>query len=165
MARMTVRARLVTAALLVGYAVLVAVVLSEHSPSIAAAVVGRVEGWLETVGAPAVMTASGRVEFLLNALMFVPLAFLAALTFPRHPWASWVVYAFVFAGAVELLQGLFLPSRSAQFADLVGNTLGALVGAVLSVAFNLFLRAVSGHRDGDPSERPARPGHVATPHS
>ena len=65
--------------------------------------------------------------------MFTPVVLLAALTFPRHPWANWVVYGFVVSGAVELLQGFYLSPRSAQFVDVVANTLGALLGAVIAV--------------------------------
>lgn len=115
------------------YVVFLAAVLSEYNPAVATEVVSRVEVWLEGVGAPTVMTGPGRVEFLLNAAMFAPISCLAALTFPHHPWANWVVYGVVLSGAVELLQGLFLPPRSAQFVDIVANTLGALVGALAAL--------------------------------
>jgi len=42
----------------------------------------------------------------------------------------------VLSGAVELYQGLYLPPRSAQFVDVVSNTLGGLVGAVLAIPVN-----------------------------
>jgi glycopeptide antibiotics resistance protein len=127
-------------------------VLSEYNPAVASDVVTRFEGWLERRGAPAAVTGSGRVEFMLNAAMFAPIAFLAALTFPRHPWANWVVYGFVASGAVELLQGVFLPPRSAQFVDVVANTLGALIGAaaafpVTFAAARLDRRAIRGNQD------------------
>jgi VanZ family protein len=34
---------------------------------------------------------------------------------------------------IEAVQALVLPARSAQFVDVVSNTLGALVGALLAV--------------------------------
>jgi len=138
--------RLVPALLLAMYVVFLAAVLSEYNPTVATDVVSRVEVWLEDEGAPAVMTGPGRVEFLLNAAMFAPIIFLAALTFPRHPWANWVVYGFVASGAVELLQGLYLPPRSAQFVDVVANTLGALVGALGAVPLCGAFRRDSGER-------------------
>ena len=55
------------------------------------------------------------------------------MALPRHHWANWVVYGFVLSCAVELVQGLVLPPRSAQFEDVVANTLGALVGALAAV--------------------------------
>lgn len=134
-----VTARLTTAMLLVVYLVFLAAVLMEYNPTVATDVVSRFDVWLENNGTPAVITAPGRVEFLLNTAMFTPVAFLAAITFPRHHWANWVVYGFVVSGAVELLQGLYLPPRSAQFVDVVANTLGALIGTVMAVPFAGFL--------------------------
>jgi len=128
----TITARLVTAALLTGYVLFLAAVLTEYNPTVATDVVAGVAGWLERHGAPGAMTAPGRTEFLVNAAMFGPITLLAALTFPGHPWANWVVYGFLASGAVELVQGLVLPPRSAQFVDVVANTLGALVGAVVA---------------------------------
>lgn len=136
-------ARLISAALLAGYVLFLAVVLTEYNPTVATDVVARLEAWLEDNGAPAAMTGSGRVEFLLNAAMFAPIVFLAALTFPRHPWANWVVYAFVASAAVELYQGVYLPPRSATFVDVVANTLGGLVGALVAAPLG---RLVSGPR-------------------
>jgi glycopeptide antibiotics resistance protein len=144
MVRVTAIARVIAATLLVMYVVFLAAVLTEYNPTVATDVVSRVELWLEGEGAPAVMTAPGRVEFLLNAAMFAPIVLLAAMTFPRHPWANWVVYGFVASGAVELLQGLYLPPRSAQFVDVVANTLGALVGALVAAPLRRFLRPAPG---------------------
>lgn len=143
---MTITARLVSATLLVAYVLFLAAVLTEYNPTVATDVVAGIAGWLERHGAPSVMTAPGRVEFLLNAAMFAPITFLAAVTFPRHPWANWVVYGFVASGAVELLQGLVLPPRSAQFVDVVANTLGALAGAALAAP-------LSGRGTGRPVDR------------
>lgn len=125
--------RLVFAGLLVLYVVFLGAVLSEYNPTVATDVVLHLEHWLAARGAPGWVTGPGRVEFCLNAAMFAPIAFLAAMSVPRHPWANWVVYGFVGSAAVELLQGLFLPPRSAEFVDVVANTLGALVGALLSL--------------------------------
>ena len=127
---MSSTARRVSATLLAGYLLFLAAVLTEYNPTIAVDVVTRAELWLEARGAPSLVTGPGRVEFVLNAVMFAPVAFLAALTFPRHPWANWVVYALVASMGVELLQGLYLPPRSAQFEDVVANTTGALIGAL-----------------------------------
>jgi len=141
MAGVTVTVRLVSAALLAMYVMFLAAVLSEYNPTVASDVVSRFGVWLERNGAPSVVTGPGRVEFLLNAAMFAPVILLAATTFPRHPWANWVVYGFVASGAVELLQGLYLPPRSAQFVDVVANTLGAFVGAVMSLPATRLLAA------------------------
>lgn len=144
MAHVTGTARALSAVLLVMYVVFLAAVLTEYNPVVASDVVSRCEVWLEGHGAPSAMTRPGRVEFLLNAAMFAPITFLAAMTFPRHPWANWVVYAFVASAAVELFQGIYLPPRSAQFVDVVANTLGGLVGAVIAVPFRQLLTAAPG---------------------
>lgn len=133
MAHMAVTVRWVSATALVLYVLFLAAVLTEYNPTVATDVVSGFARWLGEHGAPPTMTEPDRVEFLLNAAMFAPMTLLAALTFPRHPWANWVVYAFVASGAVELFQGLYLPPRSAQFVDVVSNTLGGLVGALLAL--------------------------------
>jgi len=136
MTSVTATVRWVPGAVLVLYVVFLAAVLTEYNPTVATDVVSSFARWLAAHGAPATITEPARVEFGLNAAMFVPMTLLVALTFPRHPWANWVVYAFVLSGAVELYQGLYLPPRSAQFVDVVSNTLGGLVGAVLAIPVN-----------------------------
>lgn len=150
---MATTVRLVCATLLAGYLLFLGAVLTEYNPTVATDVVTRAELWLAGHGAPAMATEPGRVEFMLNTAMFAPVAFLAALTFPRHPWANWVVYALVASGGVELLQGLYLPPRSAQFEDVVANTLGALLGA-LPAAVVTRLLGRSGQRPETDSSAP-----------
>ena len=104
-------ARVIAAVLLLAYVAALAGVLMQYDAAIAITVVTGSEEWLASVGAPAAMTASGRVEFVLNAAMVVPPVILASLLVPRHPWANWVVYGFVASCAVELVQGLYLPPR------------------------------------------------------
>ena len=129
---MPTSARLVSAVLLLAYLAALAGVLMQYDAAVAITVVTGTEDWLASIGAPAAMTASGRVQFVLNAAMIVPPVCLASLLLPRHPWANWVVYGFLASCAVELVQGLYLPPRSAEFADVVANTLGALGGALLA---------------------------------
>lgn len=124
--------RRLTAVLLAVYVVLLALVLFQPVPTVASGTVGRVDEWLTALGAPAAVTVAGRVEMVLNAAMFAPVALLASLTWPRVHWASWVAYGFVGSAMVEVIQGLLLSARSAEFVDVVANTLGALVGAVLA---------------------------------
>jgi glycopeptide antibiotics resistance protein len=77
-----------------------------------------------------------RVEKLGNVAMFVPFGFLAALHFGRNRW--WLGFAFgaSFSAAIEIFQGTVLTqSRFATFSDLVTNTIGAGIGAVLGLAW------------------------------
>lgn len=136
---MSTHPRLVTGALLAAYGAFIAFVLLAPIPSLASGVVGGTAGRLADLGLPPALTEPGRVEFVLNAAMFTPAVLLAALTFPHRPWATWVAYAFLGSFAVEAVQALFLPARSAQFVDVVANTLGAVVGVVLSFALGRFL--------------------------
>jgi glycopeptide antibiotics resistance protein len=97
------------------------------------------------LGAPAWAVEPSRWEFLANALILMPLSALGSLVWPRTTWRDWTAYAFVIAGAVELIQGLALPARSATFVDVVANTLGGLGGA----AFVLVVRRL--HRRAGPT--------------
>ena len=120
------------ACLLVGYVAFLGVVLGQADAGLADGAISATEEVLLDLGAPEALTDPGRIALILNVALFVPLAFLAALTMPRHPWANWVVYAFVASAGVEFAQGLILPARSAQYVDVVANTLGALGGATLA---------------------------------
>ncbi len=131
--RVTSRLRPLLVALWLGYVAFLATVLLRPSGAQATGVVMRVAERLVALGVPAEISAPVRVEFLLNAAMFAPLTLLAALILPRHPWANWVVYTFVASAAVEVVQGFLLPLRSAQFVDVVANTLGGLVGSFAAV--------------------------------
>ena len=131
--------RVVALVLLVLYGAGLVAVLTEYNPTVAVDVVGRVSDWATARGMPASMSTPERVEFGLNALMFSPAVLLVSVALPQHPWANWVVYAFVGSGLVELWQGLFLPPRSAQMVDVVANTLGGLLGAVLAMPITRIL--------------------------
>ena len=74
------------------------------------------------------------MEFLCNVVLLVPFAVLGSLVLPRWSWQDWTAWGFLLAGAVELTQGLVLSGRDASYADVVANTLGALLGAWLVVA-------------------------------
>ena len=83
-----------------------------------------------SLGLPDRIVTGSRVEMGLNALMVVPLTFLATLVFAHVRWQDWAAYGFLGACLVELVQGLALPGRSATSVDVVANTLGGVVGAV-----------------------------------
>jgi glycopeptide antibiotics resistance protein len=137
----------VCAGLLVGYCVFLAFVLLQTDAGLANWVVSGLSEWLHGTPAPYQVTSGARVEFVLNVAMFVPVAFLARLVVPGHPWANWVVYGFVASGLVEAVQGALLPLRSAQFVDVVANTGGVLVGSVAAGAFLALLARVRGRRE------------------
>jgi glycopeptide antibiotics resistance protein len=85
----------------------------------------------------------GELEFTANIAMFVPLGFLLALTLPaRASWLS-ILLLPAFSGMIELTQGQFLTERFATLSDVVANTSGGYVGALLALG----LRAVVHERD------------------
>ena len=72
-----------------------------------------------------------------NVAIVVPVGFLGALAFPRLRWQDWAAYAFVGALAIELTQGVLLPDRQMSATDVVANTVGALLGALVASPFRL----------------------------
>ena len=114
---------------LVAYGAFLALVLLAPTSGPQSTGAGWVVDLATGVGIPAHIATGSRVEFVLNALILMPVSALGSLRWPRTNWRDWTAYAFVIAGAVELFQGLFLPNRSATFVDVVANTLGGLGGA------------------------------------
>ena len=82
--------------------------------------------------------------------MIAPVTFLGLMAFPRSRWQEWTAYGFVASSCVELAQEFLLPHRQASTTDVVANTLGALVGAVLAT---LLLRGLGGRRSGRSDQR------------
>lgn len=78
------------------------------------------------------------VERLANVAMFVPFGFLLALHLGRRRW--WIGWAVgvVFTCLIEGTQATLLsPTRFATVSDLVTNTIGAGIGAVLALVLML----------------------------
>ncbi len=113
------------------YSLLLGWVLLWPSGAPATATVAHVRRFVLALGSPDVLVSGWSVEFALNALMVAPVPLLATLLWPRWTWERWTVLGFVVSGVVELLQGLLLQQRSAEFVDIVANTLGVLLGAIL----------------------------------
>jgi VanZ family protein len=104
------------------------------------------------------------VEFLANVAMFVPFGLLVVLLVGSRRWWLAVLAGALFTGVIESVQGLFLPARVADPSDLVANTLGALIGAVIALGAQS-LRASRSRTDGrrpgrENDERPVRPEHA-----
>ena len=117
-------------ALMVAYLLLVAWIVFWPSAGPASASVTWMSGVLRVLGAPA-WVSGAVVEFLANVAMFVPLSFLGSLVIQDWDWPRWLLVGFVASGVIELGQLAVLPDRSATLVDVVANTLGALLGAVL----------------------------------
>ena len=115
------------------YVAVVAFIVFWPGSDVPSSSVQRIHGWLQELGAPADLSRE-RVEFGLNVLLFVPLSLLGSLLKPRWTWSSWVVVGYVATFSIELTQVLLLPDRSATMQDVVANTGGALIGALIAWA-------------------------------
>jgi glycopeptide antibiotics resistance protein len=107
-----------------------AVVLFSPTSHVQASLVNDLVKVLQAV-LPDSWVTFGRVEVLMNAVIIAPLSFLGSRVWPRLRWQDWTAYGFVGATTVELVQGLLLPGRQASFTDIVANTIGALLGALI----------------------------------
>ena len=99
------------------------------------------------VGVPDALVTPERVEALLNVALLAPLSAFGLLLWPGSNWRDWTAYGFVVALVAETWQGLVFAARTATFSDVVANTAGALVGAVVVSALRLALRPGSARRD------------------
>lgn len=85
-------------------------------------------GWLHAHGVPEFI-GYNFVEFTANIAFFVPLGLLLSIWLRRF-WLSCVLGALA-SCLIEASQYLFLPNRFATVSDIVANSLGAFIGAVL----------------------------------
>ena len=139
--------------LLVGYVGAVGWVLLQPRPTVAVASVGEFSDLLARLGVDAARS-DWIPEFVVNALVFVPVPVLGVLALRGTTGAGWAVACYLGSVGVEGVQALALPERSAQFVDIVANTLGAVVGCLVVVAAqmsvqdprNLESSALVGHR-------------------
>lgn len=74
------------------------------------------------------------VEASANVVLFIPLGIVSALAFLEKPWWRIGAFGLVASGCMELGQLLFLHDRFASPLDLVTNTSGAVLGALLTTA-------------------------------
>ncbi|HRV68331.1 MAG TPA: VanZ family protein [Marmoricola sp.] len=123
--------QVIAAVLLVGYSITLGIILLNPSPALPADVVDRAQEALASWLGAQDWFGGKRVEFALNSLMFVPVGLLVPMVATRLNWRDVTVIALLASAGVEIYQGLFLIDRSAEFADVVANTLGCAVGAII----------------------------------
>ncbi|MGN8132666.1 VanZ family protein [Paenarthrobacter sp. 22069] len=73
------------------------------------------------------------VEASANVALFIPVGFVAALAFPNKRWWQIGAFGMLVSGCIELGQFLFLHSRFASPSDVMTNTSGAVIGALVAV--------------------------------
>jgi glycopeptide antibiotics resistance protein len=88
------------------------------------------------------------VEYTANIAMFVPLGILLAMWLGRRWWWVAMISCFALSGAIETFQGLALPSRYATFDDVIANTTGGVIGALVGALIlqSLRIRTLEGRR-------------------
>lgn len=79
----------------------------------------------------------GGIDFSLNVLLFVPFGLGIYLTIRRFPAALLVVVCSTLA--IELLQVGVVPHRDASASDVLANSIGGAIGAVLGISWRLWL--------------------------
>ena len=88
--------------------------------------------WLQVHGAPAWLTY-GMVEFGSNIVLFIPAGLLVVVLAGARFWWLGMLGGFLASCTIELGQLVLLPARTASARDIVANTSGAVIGAVLAL--------------------------------
>jgi VanZ family protein len=98
----------------------------------ASGLLGDVLGTLHRHGVPPWINY-GVVEAAANVLLFLPFGLLAGLLLPRHRRWLAVAAAVLLSAGIELAQSGLLPERFGTVQDVLANTAGAVLGAVISL--------------------------------
>src|SRR6478609_11086670 len=135
------------------WVLLLAVILLAPSSSGPDWVILHLSEALQQLGLPEALAHPGRVESMLNVVAFVPLSLLGSLLWTRPTWRDWTAVGFVVSFLVEVLQAVALDARQATNADVVANTVGMLVGALLGVLVRKVLGARASEGGADLPDR------------
>jgi hypothetical protein len=112
-----------------GYVVGVLYLVLWPQPDAAGSGVQAVLDVLDGVGLSWV--SESQVEKALNVVLFVPLGLIGWLLWPRLQVLAWAAIGLAFSAFLESTQALFLPGRTPSVSDLVANTSGAVLGALV----------------------------------
>lgn len=88
-------------------------------------------GWLHNHGAPRWVDYDF-IQFSANVWLFVPVGLLVGMFAGGRRWWLGIVVGFLTSCGIELGQLMFLPERYATVNDVIANTVGAIVGALLA---------------------------------
>ena len=116
---------------LLAYAGMLLVVLFHPSSDVPSGLVQRAIELGVRLDAPAQFVQAARVEFGLNVLAFLPLSLLGSLLRPTITVSTWTALGFAGSLLVEAVQTT-MPDRMATHSDIVANTLGAALGALVA---------------------------------
>ncbi|CUR57612.1 conserved membrane hypothetical protein [metagenome] len=123
--------RVAVSGVLLAYVGALAYVLLTPQGSVPSGLVTDFANLGDRFGLPAKVLERHRVEFGLNVLAFVPLSFLGSLLRPAVSVSTWTATAFATSLLVEAYQTT-QPERMAAHSDVVANTAGAAMGAVVA---------------------------------
>ena len=84
-----------------------------------------------------------KLEFSANIVMFIPLGFLVSMLLPVRLWWLALVICPGMSIMIELIQGAVLAGRFATVNDVIANSTGALIGAIVAMT----IRAIVHQRD------------------
>ncbi len=85
---------------------------------------------------------SFRLDYLLHALVFIPMVPVWRLAFPNHPWYIIIPIAILLAILAEGTH-YYLPYRAYNVNDLMGNVAGAILGIIPAVVIDGFQKRPS----------------------
>ena len=94
--------------------------------------INTVLAWLHDHGVP-VWVNYELTEFTANIALFLPVGLLGVVLVGVDRWWLTVLAGFLLSSAIELSQLLFLPSRFPTLFDVLANTTGAVLGALLAM--------------------------------
>jgi glycopeptide antibiotics resistance protein len=127
--------------LLVVYSVALAVALFSPSSSDQSGMVYWLTQRLWGLGFSHQFVSYPRLEVVMNAIIVAPVTLLTTFIWRQFSWRDWTAFGFVASSLVEMTQLVFLPGRQASFSDVVANTGGALLGAVVFLVLRRALLA------------------------
>lgn len=118
---------------LMAYAAVLLFILFSPSSDVPSGLVEKGMSLGVRLDAPEAWVERARVEFGLNVLAFLPISLLGSLLRPTITVSTWIALGFVGSMLVEAIQTT-MPDRMATHSDVVANTLGAALGAMVAWA-------------------------------
>ncbi|MFE6997444.1 VanZ family protein [Microbacterium sp. NPDC057659] len=80
------------------------------------------------------------LEKIANVLVFIPVGVLTAVLVPLPRWPIALLVGPALSAVIEIVQGLALSHRSATLSDFVLNSLGATIGAAVTLGVRALRR-------------------------
>ena len=111
-----------------------------------------------SIGMPPFVTIA-TYDVALNLLLFALPVALAATLWPRVRWWLWAPIALILSATIELVQFAALP-RDASSADVLVNTIGAVIGGGVAALVRTMSRGVAEAGSDRPRDDPRERTHL-----